>query len=405
MTASSEMTARQAKVNARFVYLGAIVAQSGVQLIAPSLPIMRDALGLSDAQLALVTSMYLLPAALGAIPAGVLADRIGRRRVFGWSMVALGVLGIALQLATQSFPLFLTIRFVQGLAFAGMMPLTMTILGDAFTGAALIVAQGRRTIALHLGDGVLPIIGGLLVTIGWRAPWLGQLLAIPFGVAVLARLGDPRSLIATARSRIGVRSSMILFRTAAILALQFLGFLRMFLKFGIVTFIPLLLIDERGLSPAFAGLVIGVVGLTATIPAFAVGWIARRGQPTTFVAIGLAVAGLALVVLATAQGAAVILVASFIYGVADGLSGVYLNSFVSAATDAEHRGSFIAATGAVRNFAKFMAPATLGALTLLVPLSSSFVVMALITVASAFMVLPMRTLNLRLAVQQADKRP
>ena len=45
------MTARQAIVNSRFVYLGAIVAQTGVQLIAPSLPIMRDALGLTNVRL------------------------------------------------------------------------------------------------------------------------------------------------------------------------------------------------------------------------------------------------------------------------------------------------------------------------------------------------------------------
>ncbi len=396
------MTARQAIVNSRFVYLGAIVAQTGVQLIAPSLPIMRDALGLTNAQLALVTSVYLLPGALAAIPAGLLADRIGRRRVFGWSMVGLGLAGIALQFATHSFTLFLSIRFVQGLTFAGLMPLTMTILGDAFTGAALIGAHGRRTVALHLGDGMLPIVGGLFVAIGWRAPWLGQLLAIPFGLVVLAKLTDPRSLTVSTTTRIGLRASLSLYRSGAILALQFLGFLRMFLKFGIVTFIPLLLIDERGLSPAFAGLVIGVVALTATLPAIAAGRIARVARPTTFVAVGVAAAGVALGVIAMAPGAAIILVASVVYGMADGLSGVYLNSFVSAATDTEHRGSFIAATGAVRNFAKFMAPATLGAMTLVVPLSTSFLIMALIMLASASMALPLRGLEGRLAVEQAD---
>ena len=403
VSSSAEMTGRQATVNARFVYIGAVVAQTGVQLIAPSLPAMRDALGLSDAQLALVTSVYLLSGALGAIPAGLLADRIGRRRVFGWSMVALGVLGIALQFATHSFTLFLAVRFVQGLAFAGLMPLTITILGDAFSGAALIGAHGRRTVAVHLGDGLLPMFGGMFVAVGWRAPWLGQLLAIPFGLLVLAKLTDPRSLSVTARSRIGIRATLSLFRSSAILSIQFLGFLRMFLKFGIVTFIPLLLIDERGLSPAVAGFAIGAVGLTAALPAVVAGWIARKGQPTTFVFAGTAIAGIALAVMALAHEAPVILVAAVIYGAADGLSAVYVNAFVSAATDAEHRGSFSAATGAIRNFAKFMAPATLGALTLVVPLSASFVVMALITIVSAFAALPLRTIEGRLSVHHGDR--
>ena len=84
MSSETSLTPRQASINASFAYAGCIVAQTGVQLVAPSLPAMRDALGLTDSRLALVMTIYLLPAALGALPAGLLADRIGRRRVFGW---------------------------------------------------------------------------------------------------------------------------------------------------------------------------------------------------------------------------------------------------------------------------------------------------------------------------------
>ena len=135
MKALEGLTERQAIVNSRFAYLGAVTAMSGIQLIAPSLPAMRDALGITDAQLALVTSLYLLPAAIAALPAGILADRIGRRKVFGWSFIVLGLAGAALQFASGSFGVFLAIRFIQGTAFAGLMPLTMTILGDAWNRA------------------------------------------------------------------------------------------------------------------------------------------------------------------------------------------------------------------------------------------------------------------------------
>lgn len=399
MTATQDLTGRQASINSRFAYLGATVAQTGIQLITPSLPAMRDALGLTDAQVALVTSVYLLPAALAALPAGMLADRIGRRRVFGWAMIALGIAGIALQFATHSFGLFLAIRFVQGTAFAGLMPLTMTILGDAFKGSDLIRAQGRRTVVMHAGDGMLPILGGVLVALGWRSPWLGQLLAIPFGIAVLRNLEDPASISASGRQRMALAEFVGLFRSAAVIALQYVGFLRMFLKFSIVTFLPLLLIDTRDFSPAFAGLAVGTAALTGTIPAFAAGRIARFSRPTTFVAVGTAAQGVALIAIVLVESGPLILIAALIYGFSDGLSGVFINSFVSAATDAEQRASFVAATGAIRNFAKFMAPATLGALTLLVPVTTSFLVMAAITFLSATMALPLRALDQRLADQ------
>ena len=400
MTATRQMAPRQAAVNAAMAYAGALVAQTGIQLIAPSLPVMRDALGLTDARLALVTSVYLLPAALAALPAGIAADRLGRRRVFGWSMLLLGVCGVGLQFATGSFGLFLAIRFIQGTAFAGMMPLTMTILGDAYSGAALIRAHGRRTVFMHLGDGLLPIIGGLVVAIGWQTPWLGQIVGIPFGFLVLAKMADPSSLDGGSE-RVRFGSFLTAFRTLPIVSLQVIGFLRMFLKFGIVTFIPLLLDDQRTMSPAFAGVVVGVAALTSALPAAVIGVTGGSGRPAGQVGIGVAGAGLGLLVMAHTTSTPLILAAALLYGITDGLSGVYVNAFVSSATDADQRASFVAATGAIRNFAKFLAPATIGALTLVAPLIVTFTTIGLITLAAAALWIPLRALEPRLADQRS----
>jgi len=402
MSETVQLTPRQANTNAWFAYSGAIVSQTGVQLIAPSLPVMRDALGLSDAQLALTMSVYLLPAALGAIPAGVLADRIGRRRVFGWAMVIFGISGIALQFVTQSFGVFLAIRFVQGLAFAGLMPLTMTILGDAFRGSDLIRSQGRRSVAMLVGDGTLPIIGGVLVATAWQAPWIGQLVAIPFGLAVLARMTDPPSLERTSRSSAGLAGFTRVFRSPGVVALQYAGFLRMFNKFSILTFLPVLLVDIRDLSPAFAGLVVGSSALIGIVPSLAAGRIAQHGRPTTFVAIGLTVDAIALAVWALAPWSLAIFLAALAFGTADGLAGVFVNSITAAATDTEQRASFIAATGAVRNFAKFLGPATLGVVILVVSLPGAFTLMAVLTLVSTLLVIPLRSLDRRLQDQIDD---
>ena len=402
MNIQGELAPRQATVNARFAYAGAIVAQTGVQLIAPSLPVMRDALGLTDAQLALVMTVYLLPAALGAIPAGILADRIGRRRVFGWSMVAFGLAGIALQIFTDSFGVFLTIRFVQGLAFAGLLPLTMTILGDAFRGAELIRSQGRRSVAMLTGDGTLPIIGGVLAALAWQTPWLGQVLAIPFGFAVLAGMTDPPSLHAKARRAIGLMEFGRAFRMPGVVALQYAGFLRMFLKFSILTFLPVLLVDVRDFSPAFAGLVVGSSALVGIVPSLSAGRLAHFGRPTTFVAVGLASEAIALAVWSLATWPVAIFAAAVAFGIADGLSGVFVNSITVAATDTEHRAGFVAATGAVRNFAKFLGPATVGLLILVMSLPATFTLMAVLTLMSTALVIPLRPLDDRLEMQYDD---
>ena len=102
---------RDAHRNAWFSHAGAAIALTGVQMIAPSLPAMRDALDLDETQLALVMSVYLLPAAIAAVPAGMLADRIGRRLVLGFGFIGFGICGVMMPLLSGSFAAFLSGRF------------------------------------------------------------------------------------------------------------------------------------------------------------------------------------------------------------------------------------------------------------------------------------------------------
>lgn len=399
MTHAGTLPARDARRNSFFAYGSAIVALTGVQLIAPSLPSMRDTLGLSDAQLGLVMSVYLLPAALAAIPLGVAADRLGRRIVLGATMVGFGVAGGLLQLV-DAFPLFLTIRFLQGVMFAGLLPLTMTLLGDAFAGAELIRAQGRRSVAMSVGDGALPVVGGILVAFGWFVPWLGQLVAIPLGIAILTKLVEVPSIRPDDPKSIGFLAVIGLFRSNAIIALQYTGFLRMFLKFSLLTFLPVLLVDERGISAAFAGLVLGAAALGGTAIAASAGRISTRGRPTVFVAVGIGCMAIAITVLALAPWRPALLGAALLYGAGDGLMGVFTNSFVTSATGAELRASFVAVTGAIRNFAKFTAPAAFGLVVLALPITATFLITAAVALASVLVAYPLRSLEQGLIDQQ-----
>jgi ACDE family multidrug resistance protein len=396
MSKGTGLTPSQARTNSWFAYAGCVMAQTGVQLIALSLPLLRDDLGLSDREIALVMTFYLLPAAIGAIPIGILADRIGRRQVYGWSMIVFGAAALAVQLAAESFALILSVRFVQGLAFAGLLPMTMTILGDAFRGAELIRAQGRRSFAMLVGDGALPILGGALAAVTWRAPWLGQTLAIPFGLAVLYRMTDPPELIAKSKGRSIVTGFKKAFRQRGVAALQYFSFLRMFLKFSIFTFMPLLFVDVRGFSPVFAGILMGGSAIIGMVPSLGAGRIAAYGRATTFVGVGIFFEGVALAVWASVDSKTVILAAVVVFGLADGLSGVFSNAVVAAAPDTENRGSFIAATGALRNLAKFVGPAVTSLLILKFSLETTFTFLGLITVASTYFVVQLRGLDGRM---------
>lgn len=397
ISGGTTLTKRAASRNAWYAYVGAAVALTGVVLVAPSLPVMRDALGLTEVQLSLVMSVYLLPAAVAAIPAGVLADRVGRRRVFGWGLIGFGSAGALMPFVGGSFEVFLGIRFVQGVMFAGLLPLTMTILGDAYRGADLVRVQGRRSVAMGVAGAALPALGGLAVAGGWFVPWFGQAGGIVLGIIVLVGLVDPPEVGASTSNRLHLSSLVRVFRSRAIVVLEYAGFLRLFYKFAVITFLPILLVDLRGQSPAFAGLVIGLASIATTGVALSSGRLATLGRPTVWVAIGVTTMGVALVGLAVFPWAPAIAGAALLYGASDGMMGVFVNSMVTAATDAEHRASFVAATGALRNLAKFLAPAVFGVLILVMPLVTAFLILAAITAFSGILAPMMKPIEERMA--------
>jgi MFS transporter, ACDE family, multidrug resistance protein len=369
-------------VNAWLVYLVGPLAFTGVQLIAPTLPLMQTDLGLTNSQLALVSSVYLLPAAVFALPAGFLADLWGRRLVLGFSLLLFGACGLSYGVVSDSFPAFLAVRFVQGLSFAAILPLTITILGDSYRGAELVRVQGFRTVSLGIGEAAWPIIGGLLASIAWEMAWVVQSLAIPAGLLVLVLMTDVPLSPSKQVGGVG-RDLAVLLRSPVIVALQWVGVQRMFVKFALLAFLPVYLVGTRGFSPEFAGLVIGLAAATGVVVAVFAARITRRGPLAIWIGASMFIVAITLVVYVTATDPWLILVFAVLHGAADGMTGILSNSFVAVASTGDLRASFVAATGALRNLAKFLAPTMFGALVLAVPLRTSFVALGVLAGAGS----------------------
>lgn len=106
--------------------------------------------------------------------------------------------------------------------------------------------------------------------------------------------------------------------------------------------------------------------------------------------------GLALGGMTWSPWAWLVLASAIAYGAGDGLMGVFINSFTTSATGPEQRASFVAATGAVRNFAKFASPSIFAALTVALSMQSAFLTLAVAAVVSVGIVALMRPLEERL---------
>ena len=378
-------------------HLGGMAVITGVQLISPALPALAERFALSESEVSLVISVYLIPAALASVPAGFLADRFGRRWVFGAGLCLFGVAGMLLPLVAQeSFGALLVIRFMQGLGFAPAFPLTITILGDLYKGPKLVGALGRRSVLMSVADGGYPILGGILVGLSWLAPWYLQALALPIGLVVLVTFRDWVPL----GKHGGLGGMRWLWRSArspGILALHYVGFLRFFVKFALLSYLPLLLVISRGMTAAQAGLILGTAALCGTFGAAISGTLARLGPASQWVIAGLVVQGLGLVVMAFVAQIWILMTVAVVYGLADGVLGTFVNAYLASASDPEHRASLVAANGAIKNFGKLLAPILLGMMVLVVPLSVGFTAVAAVLIVSAPTAGPLRAYDSRIS--------
>jgi MFS family permease len=392
LTKSGEAPARVRRT-LLLAHASAAIVLGGVQAIIPALPTIQRALQLSDSQIGLVNSAYLLPGVLLAIPAGFLADRYGRRTVYCGALLLFGLAG-ALIVLQPSFEVLLVLRVVQGTAFAALLPLSVTILGDLLTGPRQVREQGRRMVVITASDTVLPLVGGALVLLAWSAPFAIHLVALPLAVAGWFGLRDLPHHQVRQRFTLGALTGLL--RTRMAVAIQVLGVLRFLFKFAALTYAPILL-DQRGFTTTAIAAAIAALAATSVLAALSTRWIMRHLRGSTVLSLGLVSIAVAYVVLATVPAPAATVACLLVFGAAEGAFGIVMNAMTLEGVTAEQRATFVASVGAMRNLGKFLAPSVLGLAVLWMPLATAFGLVGLVALASLLAVPPVRVLDARLA--------
>jgi EmrB/QacA subfamily drug resistance transporter len=147
------------------------------------LPAIGASLHADAAGLQWVVNAYLLPLSALLLLGGAAGDRFGRRRLLmvGVSLFGLASLACA---AAPNLPLLLIARFVQGASAAVLMPSSLAILGQNFTGESKGRAVGIWAAAGAAAAAVGPVLGGWLIDAGsWRLVFLINLPLCVIAVA------------------------------------------------------------------------------------------------------------------------------------------------------------------------------------------------------------------------------
>ena len=159
-------------------------AAFGVSIIGYVLPPLKSQWGLSSSQEGLIASTGLVGMMIGAVLAGGLADRIGRRQMLALTMLWLGVFSGLTALA-PGYPALLILRLLAGLGLGAVLPVASTLVSEyspaRYRGSLLVLLNGFW----GLGSALAALAGYELVTpYGWQSALLFGALAIASAPAV-----------------------------------------------------------------------------------------------------------------------------------------------------------------------------------------------------------------------------
>jgi DHA2 family multidrug resistance protein-like MFS transporter len=163
-------------------------------VLSVALPTLARKLHASESDLQWFSSSYLLVLAAAMLPAGLLGDRYGRKKVM-LSSLALFAVGSAACAASPSSGAFIVARVLLGCAGAGIIVMSLAALTVLFDEQERPRAVGIWAAANFLALPVGPILGGWLLTHYWWG-WVFVInvpVALVGLIAVLAFLPDSRA--------------------------------------------------------------------------------------------------------------------------------------------------------------------------------------------------------------------
>lgn len=254
---------------------------------------------LSDTEVGLLGSAFLLVYAVAAVPFGYWADRGIRKVVIGagvliWSLATLFT-GFA-----RNFPQLFTSRAILGIGEAGYYPAGTSLLSDYFPkeqrGRVMSIWGVGSTIGIAVG-----FAGGGYIAekFGWRSAFF--FAAVPGIVCALLAFGMREPLRGSAEKRgpalartkeASLRSSLGLLRISTLRATILSQTLLYFVLASNAFWLPILLNRRFGMSVSQAGLLAGVVivlgGLVGTLGG---GWLSDhlgKKSPKAYLQVGIA---------------------------------------------------------------------------------------------------------------------
>lgn len=303
----------------------------------PVMPLLAATLGAGPAQIGSINGAFMLTAGLLSIPAGLLADRFGRKVpiIAGFTAIAASSLLVTrCHLAGEMAAAY--VLFGAGLAACA--PGMLSLVADVMPSQLLGKAYGWYTTAIYIAMTLGPATGGYLAkALGLREVFFvsGGLLVLVTLLALLALPeGPPRHK--TDLHVILVASFELLHNRSLLACL--LATVGSCIGFGVfLTFLPLYA-ALHGYDPAQVGLVFAAQAITNVVGRVPIGSLADRVDRRRLVAAGLILLAVALAALGQVALLGQLMACAAIMGIGMALNFTAIGALIAERVPAAQRG-------------------------------------------------------------------
>lgn len=303
------------------------IAVMGVASFMSAYPKIAEFFKVTPDRVALVSTIFTLPGLLLTPVFGILADRIGRKKIIVPALILFGLSGFSI-IFVRDFDLFLILIFFQGVGAAPLGALNLTLISDKFQNGDRAAALGYNGTVLNLSTTIYPFLGGILAGFGWYYPFLLPLLAIVIMFLLVFFLEDNY----TSQSGISDYFSgiIITLKNVKILLILTLALFTFLILFGtLISFLPFLINNMGVKNPIFIGMQIATMSIMAAVSSSQLKRLNSLLQQKHILIISFSLYLISLLMIIYIRNPYLLFLASAIYGLGHGVNIPTLVSILS----------------------------------------------------------------------------
>ncbi|MFM2432303.1 MAG: hypothetical protein RLZZ511_3517 [Cyanobacteriota bacterium] len=337
-------------------------------IIAPVLPEILTGLHIAPQSGSSLVSLHFLTMGIATPLFGILADRVGHRRLLITMLVSYAAIGMAGGLA-QNLITLMGLRVLLGVASGGVAAAGLGLVGQRYVGEARTQVIGYVSTALTLGNVLYPLLGAVVG--GWNWRWVFGLYGVGLPIALWVRLTDRQQVMEVATEPAidphEPQSAALppappiklgqLFTQPVTLGLLVSLSLASGMVYSMVAYLPLYLKANFATTVTVNGVMLALQAVgAAVISAIGMQPLSQRFGTRGCIGMGLGVMGIALLLLPWVPHLGLVVPLALLFGMGFGVVVPNLYDALAQVAPANLQASLMAAGTGVSFLGQFLAP-------------------------------------------------